>query len=99
MADPVVTHHADRHRFELEVDGAVAEIEYRLRADRLVILHTRVPEELGGRGLGGVLVQAAVDHSAAEGLTLVPECPYARAWLEKHPDEAARVTIDGPKPA
>jgi predicted GNAT family acetyltransferase len=97
MADPVVTHHADRNRFELEVEGLVAEIEYRRRGDRLIILHTRVPEELGGRGLGGVLVQAAVDHVAAEGLTLVPECPYARAWLEKHPDQAARATIDWPK--
>jgi len=29
------------------------------------------------------------------GLTIVPTCPFARAWLRRHPDEAARVSIDG----
>jgi uncharacterized protein len=96
MSDPTVTDHPDRHRFELEVDGAVAELVYRRRGDRLVLVHTGVPDELGGRGLGGLLVRAAVDRAEAEGLTVVPECPYARAWLEKHPEEAARVAIDWP---
>ena len=97
MNDPSVTDHPDRHRFELEVDGVVAELVYRREGDRLVLVHTGVPDELGGRGLGGVLVQAAVDQAATEGVTIVPECPYARAWLEKHPDQAGRVTIDWPE--
>jgi predicted GNAT family acetyltransferase len=96
MSDPTVTDHPDRHRFELEVDGIVAELVYRRRGDRLVLVHTGVPDELGGRGLGGLLVRAAVERGEAEGLTVVPECPYARAWLEKHPEEAARVAIDWP---
>jgi uncharacterized protein len=98
MNDPTVTDHLDRHRFELEVDGIVAELVYRRRGDRLVLVHTGVPDELGGRGLGGLLVRAAVDLAEAEGLTVVPECPYARAWLEKHPEEAARIAIEWPAP-
>lgn len=93
---PTVIDHADRHRFELEVDGHVAELVYRLDGDRLVLVHTGVPDELGGRGLGGVLVRAAVDRAAADGLTIVPQCPFARSWLEKHPDEAARATVELP---
>lgn len=27
-----------------------------------------------------------------------PDCPYARTWLERHPDVAARVTIDWTSP-
>jgi predicted GNAT family acetyltransferase len=96
MADPSVTDNPAAHRFELEVDGHLAELVYRLRGSTLVLVHTGVPDELGGRGLGGVLVRAAVDRAEAEGLTLRPECPFARSWLEKHPDEAARVTIDWP---
>ena len=61
-----------------------------------MLVHTGVPDELGGRGLGGVLVRAALERAVAESLTLVPECPFARSWLEKHPDDAARVTIDWP---
>jgi hypothetical protein len=26
----------------------------------------------------------------------VPACPFARAWLERHPDVAAQVPIDAP---
>ena len=96
MSDPTVTDDTARHRFELEVDGHVAELVYRLDGDRLVLIHTGVPEELGGRGLGGVLVRAALARAVAESLTLVPECPFAKAWLEKHPDDAATVTIDWP---
>jgi predicted GNAT family acetyltransferase len=96
MSDPTVTDNTVEHRFELEEDGHLAELVYRVHGDRLVLVHTGVPDELGGRGLGGVLVRAALVRAAAEGLTVVPECPFARAWLEKHPDDAARVTIDWP---
>ena len=94
MADhsdtPAVTDNTDASRFELTVDGHLAELAYRLDGDRLVLVHTGVPDELGGRGLGGVLVRAALDRAAAEDLTIVPRCPFARSWLEKHPDEVRR---------
>jgi predicted GNAT family acetyltransferase len=96
MADGTVVDNPDQHRFELQQDGHLAELVYELDGDRLVLVHTGVPEELGGRGLGGVLVRAAVERAAAEGLTVVPRCPFARSWLEKHPDEAGLVTIDWP---
>jgi uncharacterized protein len=96
VADPEVVDERERGRFALEVDGHVGELTYRLEGDRLVLVHTGVPDELGGRGLGGVLVQAAVQRAEAEGLTLVPRCPFARSWLQKHPEEAGPVAIDWP---
>jgi predicted GNAT family acetyltransferase len=39
-------------------------------------------------------VTAAVDRAAHEGLTLVPLCPFARGWLERHPEAASRAVID-----
>jgi predicted GNAT family acetyltransferase len=81
-------------RFEVEVDGHVAELVYRPQGHRLVLVHTGVPDELGGRGVGGQLVRAALARAAAEDLTIVPRCPFARAWLEKHPGEVAGVAIE-----
>ena len=81
-------------RFEVRADGEVAELIYRRVGKRLVLVHTGVPDALGGRGIGGQLVQAAVDEAAASGMTIVPLCPYARAWLERHPDQAGLVSID-----
>jgi predicted GNAT family acetyltransferase len=81
-------------RFEIRSDDQLAQLVYRRREDRLVIVHTEVPEALSGQGIGGVLVVAAVDRAEREGLTVVPLCPFARGWLERHPGDAARVSID-----
>jgi len=89
-----VTDNQDESRFELRVDGRLAELLYRRNGNRLVLIHTEVPVELEGRGLGGALVMAALDRAAREGMTVVPLCPFARSWLERHPDAASRAVID-----
>ena len=95
MSDaPVVTDNPAASRFEYTSGGHLAELTYRLRAGRLVLIHTGTPAELEGHGIGGALVRAAIDRAAREGLVVVPLCPFARAWLERHPEEASRVTID-----
>jgi len=89
-----VIDNTDASRFELRADGRLAELVYRIRGDRLVLLHTGGPLELEGRGIAGRLVTAAVDRADREGLTLVPLCPFARDWLERHPEAASRAVID-----
>ena len=84
---------AAHDRFVLTQDGALAELVYCRDGDRLILLHTEVPERLRGRGIGGRLVRAAVEWAAADGLTVVPSCPYARRWLRDHPDAAATVGV------
>ena len=91
--DPVTDSQAES-RFEYRAGGHLAVLMYHPRGDRLVLIHTEVPEELERHGIGGRLVTAAVDRAAREGLTIVPLCPFARSWLQRHPDVAGRVTID-----
>jgi predicted GNAT family acetyltransferase len=91
-----VTDNQAESRFEIRSGGYLAELIYHRRGNRLVLIHTEVPEELERHGLGGRLVTAAVDRAAREDLTIVPFCPFARDWLERHPDVAGRVTIDWP---
>ena len=85
---------SSHHRFVVEQDGALAELVYGSEPGRLLLIHTEVPDALEGRGIGGRLVRAAVARAAADQLTVVPWCPFARRWLEGHPDVAAAVTID-----
>ncbi len=89
----VIDNHA-AHRFEFAADGHRAVLTYTIDGALFTLVHTVVPDELGGRGVGGLLVRAAVDRAVADGLTIVPHCPFARSWLEKHPDIAASVDID-----
>lgn len=82
------------NRFVAVVDGIEAELVYRQVGRRLILIHTGVPDALGGRGVGGALVTAAIDWAEEEHLVVVPKCPFANAWLRKHPDTADRVDID-----
>ncbi len=81
-------------RFSVRSEGSEAELVYRVSGDRLLLLHTEVPEALGGRGIAGQLVRAAVRRAESDHLTIVPWCPYARRWLKEHPDEAGGVGVD-----
>jgi predicted GNAT family acetyltransferase len=85
---------ADESRVTITVDGHTAELRYQVERGYLVLIHTEVPQSLGGRGIGGVLVEAAVDRAVRDDLVIVPLCPFARRWLERHPDTAARATVD-----
>lgn len=91
---PSVVDDAAHHRFVVEADGEEAELVYRLNGRRLVLVHTGVPDAIGGRGIGGELVRAAVERARSEDLTIVPVCPYARQWLEQHPQVADTVSVD-----
>ena len=80
-------------RFEIELDGRLAQLAYDLDDGNLTLIHTEVPTELEGHGIGGQLVTAAIDRAVREGLTIVPRCPFARGWLQRHPDIAGRAAI------
>jgi len=93
MTDVPTTDNVAEGRIEIVIDNLTAELVYEIDRGRLVIVHTGVPDDLGGRGIGGKLVSAAVDKAIAGNLTVVPRCPFASAWLKKHPEVAAQVPI------
>ena len=80
-----VVNNRTQHRFELEVDGHVARSFYKLDDDVIAFVHTEVPPELAGRGIGSKLLQDALDQVWAERLKVVPQCPFVKAWIGKHP--------------
>ena len=83
-----IRHDVPGGRFVTTVDGHAGYVEYEREGDVLTITHTIVPPEIGGRGIAGKLVAAALDHARAEGLKVVPRCTYAAAWIDRHPQYA-----------
>ena len=83
----VVVDNPARHRFELEADGHIAFAAYEREDGIITFTHTIVPGALQGRGIGSTLIKAALAAVRAEGLKVVPECPFVRAYIEKHPEE------------
>jgi len=74
-----------RNRFELASDGHTAFLAYERTTDSLTLLHTEVPVELRGRHLGEALVEGALEIGRREGLRIAVVCPFARAYLRRHP--------------
>jgi predicted GNAT family acetyltransferase len=81
-----VSENAAQHRFELEVDGHIAATYYEHADGVITFVHTEVPPELGGKGIGSKLVKGALDQVRARGLKVVAQCPFVKAWIDKHPD-------------
>jgi uncharacterized protein len=75
-----------RHRFELDVDGVTAFVEYRKSPDAITLVHTEVPPELGGRGIGSQLARATLDAVRAQGRRLSVECEFIQSFMAKHPE-------------
>ncbi len=74
-------------RYVLRLDGAEAEMTYsRAGESTLIIDHTSVPDALRGRSVGQALVRRAVEDARAEGRTIVPLCPFAKAQITRHPE-------------
>lgn len=83
----VVADAPEHKRFEVTVDGELAGfLVYRSRKGLLALIHTEVEERFGGRGLGGRLARFALDEARAQGLAVLPFCPFVNEWMKRHPE-------------
>lgn len=81
-----VVNNPGRKRYELAVDGHIAAAYYEKADGVITFVHTEVPAELGGKGIGSKLVRGALDQVRAEGLKVIAQCPFVKAFIEKHAD-------------
>ena len=88
MGVEVVLNEADE-QLEARLDGHVGVLTYSAGDGKLYLLHTEVPEEMEGHGVGSALVRRAMDLARERHLRVVPFCPFARAYLERHQKEYA----------
>ena len=54
--------------------------------DAAVLPHTEVDPEWEGHGVGSLLAHRAFDDARADGLSVLPFCPFMKRWAELHPD-------------
>jgi uncharacterized protein len=83
-----VVNNKAHHRYELVIDGRLAATYYKIDDGVATFIHTEVPPELGGQGVGSRLVKGALDQVRADGLKVIAQCPFVKAWIGKHPEYA-----------
>ncbi|GAA3970671.1 GNAT family N-acetyltransferase [Mucilaginibacter dorajii] len=74
------------HNFELVVDGHRSFIDYKLKGDKIYLIHTEVPVELEGMGVAAALVEKAFNYIEEHQLKIVALCVYVAAYLKRHPE-------------
>ena len=85
-----LTFHYDdaRKRYSVMRGGAEAGFAEadRIGADGLLIKHTEVAPAFEGQGIGGALVKHMLEDARSQGRGVIPVCPYAAAWIKRHPE-------------
>ena len=81
-----VVDNREEKRFETEIEGYKAVVEYDVKPNILVLKHTEVDKELAGKGIGGEMVEAVLLQIELRGLKVVPECGFVKKYIDRHPE-------------
>lgn len=74
-------------RFEVVIDKHLARINYVMSGpSQITFTHTVVPFTLKGRGIASNMARYVLDYAREHDLTVVPQCPFVRAYIERHPE-------------
>ena len=82
-----VRHDTAACQFIADVEGWRAVLDYTICGDVMTITHTGVPAAIGGRGIAGELVRAALSAAHDAGWKVIPACSYAAAYMARHPQD------------
>lgn len=84
-----VKHNEAEHRFEINVGGEAAVLEYQRVGGDIIFTHTEVPPAYEGKGLANKLTVTGLDYARDNHLKVVPQCPFVAAYIRKHPEYQA----------
>ena len=81
-----VKHNTEQHRFEVVIDGKEAFTLYMLGEKLMTFVHTEVPEEFEGQGIGGKIAHTALEYAKEHGYRVQAICPFISAYIKRHPE-------------
>jgi uncharacterized protein len=83
-----IVDHPEHHRVEARTTGGqlAGFSQYYVRDGKLVFFHTEVLEEYNGQGIGSQIAAGVIEFVRGRGMPIVPECPFIRAYIKKHPE-------------
>lgn len=84
MHEPKIANNAAMSQFELFTEGKIAVLQYRIQPGRIVFLHTEVPKEFAGKGIGSKLARVGLKFASDQGLRVVPQCAFVATYIRRH---------------
>ena len=74
----------EKHRFEADLGDSIAVAEYILTPTKIIFSHTEVPPAHEGKGIGTILIKAALQSARERGLKVIPTCPFFASYMKRH---------------
>jgi len=74
-----IKHDKENHRFFLDINGELAKVNYRIENNIMYLVHSEVPFNLRGQGIGKVLVEKTFEKLTEEGFKANAVCSYIKA--------------------
>jgi uncharacterized protein len=84
MNEPRVVHNEQAGRFETDVQGGLAMLDYVRTGAEIALVHTEVPQAARAGGVASALARAALDFARANRLEVKPACAFVAAYLRRH---------------
>jgi predicted GNAT family acetyltransferase len=81
-----VADNPEKNRYEITVDSKTAFTTYKLGDGVITFLHTEVPAEFRGKGIGSKLVRGELEAARARGLKVNARCEFVANYIETHPE-------------
>lgn len=81
-----VIKNAKTQRYEMDVEGHTAFVEYEEDGNNVALTHTEVPNELRGKGIAAILVKKTLEKIKADNKTFSPICPYVLSFVKRNPE-------------
>ena len=78
MTQPEIRRNDSLNRFEAHFGGNIALLTFKMAAGEITFVHTEVPPEFQGQGIGSTLARAALDFAKLRGLTVCAAVPLRR---------------------
>ena len=85
MNDLTFIHDAEKHQFRLMMGDEFALIDYTIREGRWYLVHSEVPYDLRGQGIGKVLVEKTFEYIEAHQIDAVAVCSYIKLVAQRSP--------------
>jgi predicted GNAT family acetyltransferase len=73
-------------QFEFQVGEYLAFIEYERTLHFISLIHTEVPAEIAGHGVGTAIVEKTLQHIESLHLKMIPLCPFVAGFVLLHPE-------------
>ena len=86
LKDVIVVDNKEASRWEARLGDQLAVLNYTLMDQEITLIHTGVPASFEGRGVGAKLVKTALDQARQDNLLVIPRCPFAAAYIKRHPE-------------